>query len=166
MAAALWYADKGLHVFAIQPGLKLPYKGTRGCLDATTDVAQVAAWWADHPDANVAIATGHTVDVIDVDGYAGQAALAAMDEWPEPTADPWADRAAFHQALGVVAVVSTPRPGGVHLWRTAQGHGNRAKMLPGIDYRGAGGYVLVPPSVVTEPPHPGTYRFLTPPVLP
>ena len=32
----------------------------RGCLDATTDTAQIAAWWSQWPEANVGVATGNT----------------------------------------------------------------------------------------------------------
>jgi hypothetical protein len=69
-------------------------------------------------------------------------------------------------SLDVVAVVTTPRPGGIHLWvPTAAGKGNKQGVRPGIDYRGLGGYVLVPPSLLDHRPdqHPGTYRFLRPP---
>jgi hypothetical protein len=44
-------------------------------------------------------------------------------------------------------VVSTPR-GGQHIYLEPLGGGNLAGVIPGIDYRGAGGYVLAPPSVL------------------
>lgn len=143
-AAALWYAQQGYNVFPLQPGTKIPFKGTRGCKDATNDAAKVAAWWAGAPDANIGLATGHIVDVVDIDGLAGQQSrLASWD---------------MFTALDVVGTALTPRPGGMHLFVPASGHGNKAGLLPGIDYRGRGGYVVVAPSRTEQ----GTYRFLAP----
>jgi hypothetical protein len=133
LAAALWYAEQGLRVFALHPGTKIPRKGTNGLDDATSDPEQIRAWWAAVPAANVAIATGHQVDVIDVDGLAGQVSLAQ-------------NLHAF-AGLNVLGTVCTPRPGGMHLFIPATGGGNRAGVLPGIDHRGLGGYVVAPPSV-------------------
>lgn len=36
--------------------------------------------------------------------------------------------------------------GGRHLWFRPTGWGNRVRLVPGLDWRGAGGYVLAPPS--------------------
>lgn len=132
-AAALWYASVGLHVFPLQPGQKIPMPRTHGCKDATDDAEVVRAWWTATPDANIGIATGHLVDVIDVDGPAG--------------VQSWARLSALPPVLGKV---STPRDGGNHLYVAATGRGNRAGIAPGIDYRGAGGYVVAPPSVNAE----------------
>lgn len=76
LAAARWYAKQGLHVFPLQAGQKIPHARSRGCLDATTDVEQIERWWHARPDSNVGIATGHLLDVIDIDGRAGHQQLA------------------------------------------------------------------------------------------
>ena len=140
--SALSYARQGLRVFPLTPGRKTPLGdrdgccgGTHGhgCLDATLDLAFVAGWWRNHPTANVGIATGHRVDVIDQDGPAGARSWLAMPEWPA--------------VLGVATTVR-PEGGGVHRYVAATGSGNGASLAPGIDYRGQGGYVLAPPSVV------------------
>jgi hypothetical protein len=133
VSAALYYASIGLRVFPLQPGQKIPHKGTRGCLEATNDPAQITAWWHKWPDSNVAIATGHLVDVIDIDGPEGVISWARMGNLPTP-----------------LGVVSTPRAGGSHLYVPATGEGNAAKIFPGIDYRGAGGYVVAPTSINAE----------------
>lgn len=132
-AAALWYAEQGLHVFPLTPGSKVPLPRTRGFKDATTDPEQVDAWWLENAAYNIGIATGHAVDVIDIDGPAGQQSRLA--NW---------DMLAAIPCLGKV---STPRPGGMHLYVPAAGKGNKAGLLPGVDYRGLGGYVVAPPSV-------------------
>jgi hypothetical protein len=130
LSAALWYAERWLPVFPLQPGLKTPHRGTRGLKEATTEPAIIRAWWDRWPNSNVAIATGHLVDVIDIDGPEGVQSWARMDNLPE-----------------ILGVVSTPRPGGNHLYIHATGRGNKAGIFPGVDHRGLGGYVVAPPSV-------------------
>jgi hypothetical protein len=49
----------------------------------------------------------------------------------------------------------------MHIYVPAQGDGNSAHLFEGIDYRGAGGYVVAPPSVNEQ----GAYRFLGTPGL-
>lgn len=152
--AALWYAEQGIKVFPLTPGTKIPYKGSNGCKDASSNRDVVDGWWADSPDANIGIATGHLVDVVDIDGMPGQ--VSRSQHWEPVFARVDADK---------VAVVLTPRPGGMHIYVPATGDGNSAGIVPGVDYRGAGGYVVAPPSVVTVGDNPGTYRFLGVPRL-
>lgn len=141
-SAALWYAQAGLRVFPLQPGAKLPFKRSRGCHDATTDAERVAAWWHAEPNANVGLATGHVVDVIDIDGPTGVLSYAGAANLPR-----------------VLGKVSTPRAGGMHLYVAANGErGNRARLAAGIDYRGRGGYVVAPPSRTEL----GGYAWLSP----
>ena len=129
---ALWYAHLGLRVFPLQPHAKVPRPGSHGCKDATTDIEQIQAWWQAEPDANIGIATGYVVDVIDIDGPAGVASWAHLEGLPP-----------------LLGQVSTPRAGGVHLYVPATNgkRGNAARIADGIDYRGRGGYVVAPPSV-------------------
>jgi hypothetical protein len=154
LASALWYATQGLRVFPLSPGRTIPFRGSDGCLGATSNADLIRDWWEQDPDSNIGLATGYKVDVVDIDGPAGQ----------KSRVDHWAD--IFEQVdSDKVAVVSTPRPGGMHIYVPANGQGNAAAILPGIDIRGAGGYVLAPPSVLIEgrckpSDTPGTYRFL------
>ncbi|MGZ0147161.1 bifunctional DNA primase/polymerase [Kribbella sp. WER1] len=146
IGAALWYAARGLPVFPIQPGSKKPYFGSHGLDDGTTDPDAVRRMFADRPGCNLAIATGHRVDVIDFDG-------------PESHAE-WGKKYPTWESAGidVLGIVSTPRPGGLHVYVPITGSGNYAGMLPGVDYRGRGGYVVVPPSVTAA----GSYQWLRP----
>jgi len=148
--AALWYAEQGFRVFPISPGTKVPYKGSGGCKDGTSDMDRVAAWWKADPRANIGIATGHLVDVVDFDGVRGHEAWAEL--WRDHPDD------GLTPGVPLLATVSTPRPGGLHAYVRATGQGNGASMVPGVDYRGAGGYVLAPPSRTGQ----GTYEFLRP----
>lgn len=153
--AALWYARHGFHIFPLTPGHKRPLPRSRGLKEATTNPHQVIAWWRAIPEANIGIATGHTVDVVDIDGVPGNLSL-ARDAIPGLLDDVRAN-AAGH--------ASTPRPGGRHYYLPTAGHHNGAALAPGIDYRGVGGYVVAPPSRIAPggKDTPGTYRWITPP---
>ncbi|MCK0174785.1 bifunctional DNA primase/polymerase [Mycolicibacterium sp. F2034L] len=132
--AALRYATWGWPVFPLKPRAKQP--ATRnGFKDATTDPDRVRRWWERHPDSNIGLPTGHTFDVIDIDVPAGPASFAQL------LADD-----AVPDVHGQVATAS----GGLHLYIPATGEGNKAGIEPGIDYRGAGGYVVAPPSWLGE----------------
>lgn len=50
---ARYYAGLGWHVFPLVAGTKSPFKGSRGSTEATTDLAQIDAWWSANPDANI-----------------------------------------------------------------------------------------------------------------
>lgn len=145
--AALYYASIGLHVFPLSPGSKIPFKGTGGCKDATTDLERIGAWWTAEPSSNIGIATGFLVDVIDIDG--------------PPGVRSWIDIA--EELPAIIGKVSTPRPGGNHLFvHAVAGRGNKAGIFPGIDYRGTGGYVVAAPSVITGGENPGSYVWYSP----
>lgn len=148
--AALWYASLGMPVFPLQPRRKIPYGGSHGFADATTEPIFIERWWRERPESNVGIATGHVVDVVDVDGEVGEVQMMRIiDEQPKFLSD----------SLGVV---STPRPGGRHFYIHASGRPNSASRRVGhIDVRGLGGYVVAPPSVLDEP-YVGTYTWLRP----
>lgn len=150
--AALWYASVGLRVLALQPGTKVPLKGSRGCSEATSDPDTIRAWWSRTPDANVGIATGHLVDVIDVDGPAG-AATWYREMW---------DADNIYIGPPILGRVSTPRAGGAHIYITADpARRNGTNIVTGVDQRATGGYVCAPPSSTPN----GTYRWTTPLVV-
>ena len=66
---ALAYAERGWPVFPCLPGRKAPAT-MHGHLDATTNPAQISAWFARRPGLNLAIATGAPgPDVLDVDQH-------------------------------------------------------------------------------------------------
>jgi hypothetical protein len=141
LAAALAYASSGIPVFPLAPRSKIPLipasKGGHGLHDATTDFGVIKAWFQDHPTANIGLRTGISFDVIDLDSEAAVDALEQARAGRETLRGP---------------VVRTGH--GFHWYVQPTGIGNRAGLLPGVDFRGRGGYVLGPPSV-----HPDGHRY-------
>jgi Bifunctional DNA primase/polymerase, N-terminal len=145
LRAARAYAARGWPVFPCQPGRKIPATG-HGFYDATTDPAQITAWFTRHPGANLAIATGTPgPDVLDIDQHG-------------PAGNGYAAHARLRQAGlldGATLHVATPS-GGLHAYFT--GSAQRNGHLPDchVDFRSGGGYVLAPPSQIDGTP----YRLL------
>lgn len=151
LRAALAYIGQGWRVFPLVPGAKEPIGAAvpHGCLDATTDGDQVLAWWGDHPDAGIGVATGSGsgIWVLDIDGPVG-----AINWWS------WE---AEHQATHTHTLSQrTGRLDGgrqlVYAWPAGRVVRSRASVLPGIDVRGEGGYVVAAPTVHPSGQH---YRW-------
>ena len=141
--AAVTLARAGVPVFPCVPGGKQPLT-KRGFLDASADPAQVTAWWRRWPDANLALPTGAAsgVDVVDVDVHPGGSGFPAFEQ---------ARSAGF--AEGWAWLVRTPSSG-LHAYflRTSPTE-QRSWQVPGkhVDFRGDGGYIVLPPSKVVQP---------------
>lgn len=142
--AALAYATSGLPVLPLHTTLPTggcscrdghdcgsPGKHPRladGAHSAATDPDHIRGWWHHWPDANLGVATGTTLDVCDIDTNAGLRAVLDILDVVRP----------------VGPLVRTGH--GWHLWFAGTGHRNRVGMLPGVDWRGVGGYAVAPPS--------------------
>ena len=139
---ALAFAARGWPVLPCQPGQKTP--ATRhGVRDATTDPAQITAWFTRHTDRNLALATGAPgPDVLDIDEH-GQAGNGY---------------AAFGQLRtaglldGAAAYIRTPS-GGLHLYFRGSDQHNGHLPDCHLDFRSRGGYVLTPPSQIGGRPY-------------
>jgi hypothetical protein len=136
--AALIYASWGWPVFPCVPGQKKPIV-KHGLHAATVDPQQIARWWRKWPHANIALATGYAFDVIDIDPQGMLWWAERRERYGGRPGGPFPD---------IHGEVATPRPGGTHAYVQPSGEGNLADFRPGVDYRGAGGYVLAPPSVL------------------
>ena len=127
LAHALAYAGRRRPVFPVGKH-KRPLT-EHGFKDATTAEATIREWWAQWPQAGIATPMGGGLFVLDADD---EAALAALE--------------AEHGQLPPTVEVITPRPGR-HIYLGGDGITNSAGALPdGIDVRGIGGYVVLPPS--------------------
>jgi hypothetical protein len=151
LAAALRYAAAGIAVMPLhtptpngctcRQGRECgsPGKHPRlrhGLLDASTDRSLVRTWWTRWPNANIGVATGTVFDVCDVDTNDG-----------------------LRLILDVLDTIRPPGPlvrtgYGWHLWSAPTGLPSRVAFLPGVDWRGRGGSVVVPPSL-----HPTGHRY-------
>lgn len=139
---ALTLASKGFRVFPCQALKKEPaIKAWQN--QATTEPPIVRGWFTEFPDRNLAVACGPQPNgtnllVIDIDPRHGGL-------------DTWRGLLRQHGDLGLRGgpVHLTPN-GGFHLFFDAPSEfrNSRNRLGPGIDTRGAGGYVLVPPSSI------------------
>ncbi|SNU02748.1 Primase C terminal 1 (PriCT-1) [Ruaniaceae bacterium KH17] len=136
--AARSLAAEGVPVFPCEPDGKRPLT-RRGFLDASYDVAQVAAWWSRTPGANIGIPTGAPsgVVVVDVDIHGPVDGRAA-----------WGRASDAGLVDGAGLMVRTPT-GGAHAYFPATpGAEQRSWQAAraGVDFRGDGGYIIAPPS--------------------
>lgn len=132
--SALWYARHGWAVFPLRPGTKEPFKGV-GVYDATSDVGKVAEFWHRWPNANIGLhCGGSNLLAIDIDSYKdtyrGTGKLTRSDE---------------------DTLTSITGSGGTHLLYAVEDgkrySNKRGELPPGIDVRGWGGYIVLPPSI-------------------
>lgn len=165
------YAAQGWAVFPLQPRQKKPYGFTTGLHGASADVEVVTRMWAGRqplplrapknaeeatrfpdqvlarPNSNIGLATGarSRVWALDIDGRAGIDSLLAL--------------ARQHGKLPLTVRQNTGKGG--HLlfeWPGALPWGGEirngaSKFAEGLDVRGEGGYIVLPPSI-----HPDTGR--------
>jgi hypothetical protein len=138
--AALAYASRGRPVFPVNV-VKEPLTA-HGFKDATVDERTIRRWWARWPDAGIGTPTGPNWFALD-DDTAGRA-IAELE--------------AEHDPLPPTVEVVTPRPG-LHLYYLGRATNSAAALPAGLDVRGIGGYVVLPPS----PHENGFYEWRTAP---
>ena len=150
LEAAFGYADRGwavLPLHSVKDGrcscgksdCRSPGKHPRtehGAKNATKDQGRIKRWWAKCPDANIGIVTGEAsgIIVLDIDGRnGGIESLAQLEQ--------------EHGSLPNTIKVKTGD--GYHFYfKHPGGHiPCRSNILPGIDLKADGGYVVAPPSV-------------------
>lgn len=132
-AHALAYAQRrGLRILPLQPNGKLPLT-EHGSKDASSDTDVIAAWWTRWPDANVGIATGDGLVVVDLDGSEGIAGWEALER--------------MHGSAATLAAATGS--GGQHRFYTSAARlpNSAGRLGRHIDTRGEGGYIVAPPSI-------------------
>lgn len=106
-----------------------------GLHSASKDERKIRTWWTRWPNANIAIATGLVsgVVVVDIDGPKGVDSMKMLQR--------------RHGKLQPTRVHQTGK--GAHLlYRvTRAAVKNQTGMVPGVDVRGEGGYIVAPPSL-------------------
>lgn len=139
LESALNYAQQDWPVFPCNPLDKRPLiEG--GFLNATTDEQQIRKWWKQWPNAMVGVPMGVASGVFCVDLDVDEKAN-GLDTWQlllgsNQVEDP------------VTRVHETPR-GGKHylfIWQDNVRNSKLQHRYPGIETRGEGGYICVPPS--------------------
>jgi hypothetical protein len=159
LKAALEYAGRGWRVFPIHTPTsegcscqkpdcnrsrgKHP-RNSNGVTGASSDASKIRGWWARWPDANIGVATGPEsgIFVLDVDGAKGQASLGALEPLPATLRANTGRTGAHAERTGFHLYFTSPT--GVNL-RT-----NVGLLGKELDIRGAGGYVVAPPSLHTS----------------
>lgn len=136
---ALAYIELGWAVFPLVPNTKRPLT-KNGFKDATKSTYVARKWWEENPEANIGIATGQSsgLVVVDIDvknGAKGEESIQQIKGLP-PTLE-----------------AMTPS-GGRHLYYLrSEPLKGRNGLLPGIDIKADGGYVVAPGSVIDEKPY-------------
>ncbi len=161
ISAALDYAARGWPVFPCNPKNKQPLlaakkgadgkpiKGTGGVSAASIDAAQIRAWWRKWPKAMIGLATGHErMFAVDFDPRHDEV---TGEEW---TLERLKSEVEAQTGVSLPATLAVRTPSdGVHLYlRQCLGEPirNRGNLPEHVDVRGLGGYVIAPPSVMTD----------------
>lgn len=134
-----------------------------GHKNATTELTQVAEWFKVKTDPvnkwgwvpwNLGVATGNGLVVIDAEPRSNRpdlpTGLEVLDDWETWTAG---------TSIPLTRVIQSGS-GGLHLWLSVDPNLRikpRNRVLPNVDVKGDGGYVLAPPSCHVSG---GTYRLL------
>lgn len=153
--AALTYASWGMSVlplYGIRNGFCTCYKPDcsnpgkhpllpNGVKGASGDSKTITDWWTQWPDANVGIVTGAISGVVvidvDCDPASGKYGDESLIDWE-----------AVHGELPRTWQSLTGGGGRHYFFKcTDPAIRNRTGLLPGIDIRGNGGYVVAPPSM-------------------
>ncbi len=155
--AALWYARRGIKIFPCAKRGKRPLTGVGGFKNASSDLETVSAWWSHEPNANIGCPCGRLNGFVVLD----------FDCKGDPGKTP-AQGMVTHERLvavqGPFTTLATATPsGGRHYYYIVFKNGgfgppsrpdNYATWKDvelGIELRGEGGYVLLPPSFVKYP---------------
>ena len=159
-SAALAYVTaregwRPLPIFPIAKGAKVPFKGSHGCLDATTDRAKIVEWWSKTPEANLALATGKESGLLALDidrknGIDGKETLEWLESKLGKLPDTWQQ---LTPSGGLHYVFQYPNVTGIEFTNFEGGESgyldeNGAALYPGLDVRATHGYILAEPSAV------------------
>jgi len=131
---ARFYAALGWSVVPVRRGEKIPAEKWARYQTLPADGPQLLAWFADRPDFGVGLVQGRRAGtiVLDFDGITGAETLADLDARGLPTSC-----RAYTPGGGVHVVLRHP---GAYV-------PTRKGVLPGMDVRGDGGFIVAAPSI-------------------
>jgi len=137
LAAALQCLDRGWSVVPVAPRAKRPIIRWEAFQHRMASQAEVTGWFRRWPDANLSVVTGvlSGVVVLDVDPrHGGDESLGKLE----------ARNGALPQTVEAVT-----GGGGRHIYFAHPGREvrNRVGIEPGLDLRGDGGTIVLPPSI-------------------
>lgn len=135
LQAALDYAGRGYSVIPVA-GDKKPCVLWTDFQKRCATAEEIRTWWAKWPGAMIGIVTGEVSGVLVIDCDTQEAYESVQKLLPD--------------AL-LLPIAKTPR--GWHLWfQYPKGSGITVgtNIMPGVDFRGEGGYIIAPPSVNGE----------------
>lgn len=130
LSHALKYAQAGYSVIPVKQD-KVPYVQWEPFQKEKANEEQIRQWWKKWPSANIGLVTGEISDLFVIDADTPKAVEDIQDHLPEGLITP---------------IQSTPRDGRHFFFKHIEGFSNRAKVLPGIDIRTTGGYIMACPS--------------------
>lgn len=132
-------ASRGFKVFPLKENAKTPLYPGKFLSQATSNKATIDILWKKYPNANIGIATGEGLIVIDVD---------TLQHGGENGSESLKNYEAINGPLNDTFTVQTPT-GGNHIYYVNSNEcKNATGLLPGVDIRGIGGYVVAPGSII------------------
>ena len=139
LESALAYTRIGWRVIPLLPRSKKPYVVWKQFQATAPTEEQVREWWTRWPDANIGLLTGAGTNLVVLDTDSGEAEEALLSAYgplpPTPTSKTAKGR---HRLFA----------------QTQPPIGNSVGLLPEVDVRGQGGYIVAPPSI-----HPSGHEY-------
>lgn len=136
LQAALDYAERGFSVIPVREDNKKSFVSWEEYQKRRATPEEIRAWWAKYPKAMIGIVCGEISGIFVIDCDTKDSYEAIQRLLPDSFLCP---------------IAKTPR--GWHLWflfSSTYKIPNRAKVLPDVDARTTGGYIIAPPSINAE----------------
>jgi hypothetical protein len=138
--AALTYKEKGWSIIPVGDDKK-PLVAWKVYQERCASVDELLEWWMTWPGANIGIVTGKISNLTIIDFDTPEAVAKMEEHLPDSFLCP---------------IAKTPRGGRHYYFHYEPGLKTCARILPGVDIRSDGGYVVAPPSLTPA----GAYEWI------